>query len=321
MHIICSNFGSMQPESTVSVWSTSAKPAMSASHALCGFSQDSWDVAGHVGIENEVANMSQKEQLMLKPAQSMDIATGEPIPNESCLYDCQELDRWQSIFKEGKGIYKRVMRDTHGSEDQKKAAARKASEEHAGGGYTQIWNRLCHHKIAISLVATAPPAENKDAYCNERRLLIAIYQCDPSLKGMWQDIWTSIKEIGTWSETFIYVRYPYHLGERLQKLCKVLSTLSVENHKFSAKVVTEGRAKLHHSAATQGKNQPGPEVFFYSCNDGRLYAGDQELFMHTMVGDTILALDVPFKLTFSEANEGTMLDADGGILGSVWLEV
>ena len=103
------------------------------------------------------------------------------------------------------------------------------------------------------------------------------------------------------------------MGERLQKLCKVLSTVSVENHKFSAKVVTEGRAKLHHSAATQGKNQPGPEVFFYSCNDGRLYAGDQELFMHTMVGDTILALDVPFKLTFSEANEGTMLDADGGI--------
>ena len=66
-------------------------------------------------------------------------------------------------------------------------------------------------------------------------------------------------------------------------------------------------------AATQGKNQPGPEVFFYSCNDGILYAGDQELFMSTMVGDTIIALDVPFKLTFSEANEGTMLDADGGV--------
>ena len=121
MHIICSNFGSIQPESNVAVWSTSAKPAMSASQALCGFSQDSWDVAGHVGILTQ------------------------------------------------------------------------------------------------------------------------------SLKGMWQDICTSIKEIGTLSQTFIYVRYPYHMGERLQKLCKVLSTVSVENHKFSAKVVTEGRAKLHHS--------------------------------------------------------------------------
>ena len=33
MHIICSNLGSIQP----AVWSTSAKPAMSASQALCGF--------------------------------------------------------------------------------------------------------------------------------------------------------------------------------------------------------------------------------------------------------------------------------------------
>ena len=155
MHIICSNFGSMQPESNVAVWSTSAKPAMSASHALCGFSQDSWDVAGHVGIENEVANMSQKEQLMLSPAQFMDIATGEPIPNARCLYVCQELDRIHSTFQEGKNIYKRVMRDTPGSVDEKRAAARQASEAHAGGGYTQIWNRLCQDKIAISLVARA----------------------------------------------------------------------------------------------------------------------------------------------------------------------
>jgi hypothetical protein len=35
--------------------------------------------------------------------------------------------------------------------------------------------------------------------------------------------------------------------ERLQKVCKVLSAVNVENLKFSAKVVTEGRAKLHHS--------------------------------------------------------------------------
>ena len=37
MRTICSNFGSIQPESNVAVWSTSAKPAMSASQALCGF--------------------------------------------------------------------------------------------------------------------------------------------------------------------------------------------------------------------------------------------------------------------------------------------
>ena len=76
---------------------------------------------------------------------------------------------------------------------------------------------------------------------------MAIFQCDPTLQGMYQDIWTSPKEIGTLQQTYIYVRYPYHMGEKLQKLCKVLDTVSVENHNFSAKVVTEGRAKLHHS--------------------------------------------------------------------------
>ena len=76
-----------------------------------------------------------------------------------------------------------------------------------------------------------------------------IQQLDTTMEGWWQDIWTSIKEIGTLSQTYIYVRYPYHMGEKLQKLCKVLDTVSVENHSFSAKVVTEGGAKLHHNVA------------------------------------------------------------------------
>ena len=35
--------------------------------------------------------------------------------------------------------------------------------------------------------------------------------------------------------------------------------------------------------------------------------------MSTNVGDKILALDQPFKLTFGGANENSKLDADGGI--------
>ena len=101
MHIICSNFGSIQPESKVAVWRTSAKPAMSGSQACDGISQDSWGVAGHVGIEHEVANMSPKEQLMSSPAHFIDIATGEPIPNARCLYECQELDKTVKLLKEG----------------------------------------------------------------------------------------------------------------------------------------------------------------------------------------------------------------------------
>ena len=35
--------------------------------------------------------------------------------------------------------------------------------------------------------------------------------------------------------------------------------------------------------------------------------------MSTQPGDRILALDAPFKLTFGEANQGSVLDAPGGI--------
>ena len=136
MHIICSNFGSIQPESKVAVWSTSAKPAMSSVSVQAddGISLGSWGVEGNVGNEDEVANMSPKEQLMSSPAHFKDIATGEPIPNDRCFKICQELDRIQGIPQEGKIIYKRVMRDTPGSVDEKRAAARQASEAHAGGG-------------------------------------------------------------------------------------------------------------------------------------------------------------------------------------------
>ena len=188
MHIICSNFGSIQPESKVAVWSTCAKPAMSGSQAGSFVSLDSWQSVAW----NEAATMWQMGQLALVPAHYIDIETGEPIPNSRCLHICKELDRIQLIFQEGRNIYKKVFRATPGSYEEKRAAAVKASDEHAGGGYTVIWNRLCQDKIAISLVATAPPAKDKDeAEGNEERLLIALYQCDSSLKGMWQDIWTS----------------------------------------------------------------------------------------------------------------------------------
>ena len=71
--------------------------------------------------------------------------------------------------------------------------------------------------------------------------------------------------------------------------------------------------KLVIDAAVQGKTQPGPDVFLYTCTSDAIYAGHQELFMSTRVGDTILALDAPFKLTFGVATEGANLDADDDI--------
>ena len=231
------------------------------------------------------------------------------------------------------------------------------------------------------------------------------------------------------SQTYIYVRYPYYMGQKLQKVCKALSTVSVDTHKFSARVVLEGRAKIHHSgadvkpwqlhingqklaaldaeeitaatkmqpaaceegflqvmaqhtyhlgfqksiadecqaaatylwsaewqqiqgsnkawryaqmlagneemqtmqayfqisglaiyAASQAMNQPGPEVFFYTCNSAATYTGDQDLFMSTMLGDTILALDAPFKLSFDAAAEGTFLDVNAFLTMDLILE-
>ena len=72
-------------------------------------------------------------------------------------------------------------------------------------------------------------------------------------------------------------------------------------------------SKLVIDAATQGKTQPGPYVFLYTCTSDAIYAGDQELFMSTRVEDTIPALDAPFKLTSPVATEGANLDADDGI--------
>ena len=129
------------------------------------------------------------------------------------------LGNTQRPFQECSNIYRQVMRETPGSRDARRMAARQASAAHAGGGYTQKWSQLCDAKIVISICATAPPADNQAvAYENERRLLMVIYQCDPTLEGMCQDIWTSIKEIGTLKQTHIYARYPYHLGVQLLKL-------------------------------------------------------------------------------------------------------
>ena len=38
--------------------------------------------------------------------------------------------------------------------------------------------------------------------------------------------------------------------------------------------------------------------------------------MSTYVGDQILALDAPFKLTFGEANANSIMDAPGGIMAA-----
>ena len=382
---------------------------------------EGWELQDIIDKEAAALLVSQTDKILASPPQFKDFATGQMISNARVVEICKACDSIRSRLKAARTTYKRVMKETPGSYEVKKMAAKKASEEHAGGSYTQIWNRQCAEKICISICVTAPPAFTQDeAYDNEKKLLMLIQQCDPTLEGWWQDIWTSVKEIGTLGQTYIYVRYPYHLGVKLNVLCQVLNTVRVESHTFSAGVVTEGRKQLqeeppvpwqphinghilqqlnkeemkaatkmgstsceerfiqaaadctHHldfhkstegeaeSAATQiwqhdwaeiqlnntaykfseimakrdevatlrvyfmiyGKvvhaadkewNEHGKGgVFFYTCTTGTSYPG--EVMMSTQPGDRILALDAPFKLTFGEANEGSVLDAPGGIM-------
>ena len=379
-----------------------------------GISQEFWD---------EVATMCKWHKLMSSQAQFKDTFTGEPLTTQRCLYNCQELDRAQQLMQAGIHYFKKRMRDP--SQEGTFGYFKQARHDcEAGGSYNQLWNCLSDDKIAITLVVTAPPAGNQDvAYSNERNLLIAIYQCDPSLQGLCQDICTCIKEIGTLSKTLIYARYPYHMGERLQKLCKVLNTVTAGDHKFSAHVATaEDMAKLHHSvvdvkpwelhingqrlaaldkealtaatrmqpaacednfmklmtqhtyhlafhksiagdyqsalnsvwlpeyqwiqdttkawrlaqklasndemqtmqvyflisglviaASSKGMIESGADVFLYTCSQAFYYDDDQQLFMSTNAGDKILALDQPFRLTFSKSSEWFKLDDDGCI--------
>ena len=76
------------------------------------------------------------QKILACPAQYKDIITGDAIPNDRILSICKELDKTQRLFQEGRNIYMRV-------------GARQAHAAHAGGGYTQIWNRLCDAKMSI----------------------------------------------------------------------------------------------------------------------------------------------------------------------------
>ena len=106
MHNTCSNFGPVQPESTVAVWSTSTKPAMcpkcgrhgSAPQAGApqagaemsvvitkpppGLWHDDWDLQGPVDVVPEVLHVSHKGKILASPSQFKDIFTGEAIPND-----------------------------------------------------------------------------------------------------------------------------------------------------------------------------------------------------------------------------------------------
>ena len=89
-------------------------------------------------------------------------------------------------------------------------------------------------------------------------MLVTISQLDVMFDGMWADMWASVEEFGDVPQTYIYIRYPYHLGMRLDTVAHILSTVKANHsHQFSARVMTEGRTPLyqpkgisHHGSLT-----------------------------------------------------------------------
>ena len=179
----------------------------------------------------------------LLPKTFTDPQTGQIIPHATILANLEILDKTKEMFEECSRIYHQVLKQAPGSWDNKRAIAKRRSETFAGGSHTAIWDRLAQDKVVVSMVVTGPPAyDNKEAKSNEVKLKCMIWKVDKYLRAELSDMWTSVQEIGSLSQTYIYCRFPYHLATQVHRLAVCLSTLEAHGtHKFSAKVVFEGR--------------------------------------------------------------------------------
>merc|ERR1712217_581299 len=59
------------------------------------------------------------------------------------------------------------------------------------------------------------------------------------------DIWTSRTEIGSQNQTYVYVRYPYHLWQMVEELGTKISTMNVGTHHFKASLCMHARKNLN----------------------------------------------------------------------------
>ena len=185
-------------------------------------------VASHQDAHSIVVNMDSR---------LIGIQTGEVIPNSQIIQKLKVIDEVKKDFADATRAYYKAMKVARGGYEEKKAAAVEASNECAGGRRTQVWDKLHAGTVVISMVVTAPPAKDKwEASENEERLKLAIFICGKPLPSSIIDIWASVKEFGTLSQTYIYVRFPYHLCQRAQTLALKVSQLEVESHKFSARL-------------------------------------------------------------------------------------
>ena len=176
-----------------------------------------------------------KEQAVFK-----DKLTGEVIPWDKIHENMAAIDNLKQKLYQGRLVFRQTLKET---DDH--AEACKRSNEVAGGICSELWDQLSEQKVVCSMVVVCPPSKDKkEMYENEDRLRLAIGQVSGHMYSLIVDVWTSRKEIGTVSESFVYVRYPYHMWAQVEALATSISQLNVGTHHFKASLSLEARKKL-----------------------------------------------------------------------------
>ena len=235
----------------------------------------------------------------------IDPQTGEVIPTETIMKNLKRLDELIARLEVGSNVYHQWMRKAKGSHEEKQRIAKKKGNEAQGGRRTDLWDEAHDDQVVMSMCVTGPPAYDADeARKNENKLRCAIYCLDKWLHREMVDVWTSVKEIGTFHETYIYCRWPYHLATQVDRLAVSLATFDAGgSHKFQAEMTYDGRKNLSvWRAATI-------EPWQLTCNGKVMPAMSQEdIKAATSRGSTETATD---RFLAGMAYNGNMAIKDG----------
>ena len=116
----------------------------------------------------------------------------------------------------------------------------------AGGSCSTLWEWLAEQKTVCSLVLVCPPAKDNAAMlelCVPCCWSALVEQASGHMYKCIVEVWTSRLEIGTVSETFVYVRFPYHLWAKVEELGDKLSQGNLGTHHFTAYLCLDDRKK------------------------------------------------------------------------------
>ena len=166
---------------------------------------------------------------------------GYVIPHTELYENCTKIDNLLERLKDVRKALNLIMKETEGDPAQ----AAMVSNVVIGSCFSAIWDQLADQKVVCSLVVVCPPAFNMAAmYGNEERVRWLIAQISGHMHMNIVEVWTSMQEIGTVSETFVYVRFPYHMWPKVEELGTKISQVTVGHHHFKAHLCREPNIKI-----------------------------------------------------------------------------